>query len=126
MTNTIGIPVFEAPIIESLCKTIADKNDGLAGTEIRGLLIECRITDIDSQNAKWKRLYHAFLEGQNNNQCSNHILTFIQSALSPVKYIGKEKLFHTRRHKVNKRLSFTRVELNERGTDCCSAYYSLC
>jgi hypothetical protein len=115
MTNTIRRPVFEAPIIEALCKTIADTNDGLTGTEIGGLSIECRITDIDSQNTKWKRLYHAFLEWQNNNQCSNHILTFIQSALSPVRYIGKEELFHTRRHEVNKRLSFIGVELNERG-----------
>lgn len=72
-------------------------------------------TDIDPLNTKWKRLYHAFLEWQNNNQCSNHILTFIQSALSPVRYIGKEELFHTRRHEVNKRLSFIGVELNERG-----------
>lgn len=44
MTNTIRRPVFEAPIIEALCKTIADTNDGLTGAEIGGLLIECRIT----------------------------------------------------------------------------------
>lgn len=115
MTNTIRRPVFEASVIEAICRTIADTNDGLTGTEIGGILIQCSIKDIDPQNTKWKRLYHAFVEWQNANQCSNHILTFIQSALSPVRYLGKEELFHFRRHEINKRLSFIGVELNERG-----------
>ncbi|MFZ1528346.1 MAG: TIGR02391 family protein [Ferruginibacter sp.] len=115
MPNAIRRPVLEAAVIESICKTIADTNDGLKGTEIGGLLIECKIKDIDPANTKWKRLYNAFVEWQNSNQCSNHILTFIQSALSPVRYVGKEELFHFRRHEVNKRLSFIGVELNERG-----------
>lgn len=115
MTNTIRRPVFEASVIEAICRTIADTNDGLTGAEIGGILIQCSIKDIDPQNTKWKRLYHAFVEWQNANQCSNHILTFIQSALSPVRYLGKEELFHFRRHEINKRLSFIGVELNERG-----------
>ena len=108
-------PVFEAAVIEAICKTIADTNDGLTGTEIGSLLIQSSIKDIDPQNTKWRRLYHAFVEWQNFNQCSNHILTFIQFALSPVRYLGKEELFHSRRHEINKRLSFIGVELNERG-----------
>lgn len=115
MTKTIRRPVFEAAVIEAICKTIADTNDGLTGTEIGGLLTQCSIKDIDPQNTKWKRLHHAFVEWQNTNQCSNHILTFIQMALSPVKYLGKEELFHSRRHEINKRLSFIGVELNEKG-----------
>ena len=115
MTITKRRPVFEAAVIEAICKTIADTHDGLTGTEIGSLLAQCSINDIDLQNTKWKRLYHAFVEWQNTNQCSNHILTFIQSALSPVKYLGKEELFHSRRHEINKRLSFIGVELNERG-----------
>lgn len=115
MTNTIRRPVFEASVIEAISRAIADTNDGLTGTEIGAILIQCSIKDIDPQNTKWKRLYHAFVEWQNANQCSNHILTFIQSALSPVRYLGKEELFHSRRHEINKRLSFIGVELNERG-----------
>jgi len=115
MTNTIRRPVFEASVIEAISRATADTNDGLTGTEIGAILIQCSIKDIDPQNTKWKRLYHAFVEWQNANQCSNHILTFIQSALSPVRYLGKEELFHSRRHEINKRLSFIGVELNERG-----------
>jgi uncharacterized protein (TIGR02391 family) len=115
MTKTIRRPVFEAAVIEAICTKIADTHDGLTGTEIGALLTQCSIKDIDPQNTKWKRLYHAFVEWQNTNQCSNHILTFIQSALSPVRYLGKEELFHSRRHEINKRLSFIGIELNETG-----------
>ena len=115
MIKTIRRPVFEAAVIEAICRTIADTNNGLTGTEIGSLLTQSSIKDIDSQNTKWRRLYHAFVEWQNNNQCSNHILTFIQSALSPVRYLGKEELFHHRRHEINKCLSFIGVELNESG-----------
>ena len=115
MTNTIRRPVFDAAVIEAICRTIAETNDGLTGTEIGSMLIQCSIKDIDPQNTKWKRLYHAFVEWQNTNQCSNHILTFIQTALSPVRYVGKEELFHSRMHEINKRLSFIGLELNERG-----------
>jgi len=34
MTKTIRRPVFEAAVIEAVCRTIADANDGLTGTEI--------------------------------------------------------------------------------------------
>lgn len=112
---SIRRPVLKAEVIESICRTIADTNDGLTGTEIGSLLITSKIKDIDPLNTKWKRLYSAFVEWQNSNQCSNHILTFIQSALSPIRYIGKEELFHFRRNEINKRLSFIGVELNDKG-----------
>jgi hypothetical protein len=33
MTMTIRRPVFEAAVIEAICRTIADTNSGLTGTE---------------------------------------------------------------------------------------------
>lgn len=83
---TIKRPVFEAAIIESICRTIADTNDGLTGTEIGNLLTQSSIKDIDLQNTKWKRLYHAFVEWQNTNQCSNHSdwILFFLSCLSNI------------------------------------------
>ena len=115
MSKTIRRPVLEPAVIEAISRTIGDTNDGLTGTEIGKLLVENNINDIDPLNTKWRRLNNAFINWQNSNQCSNHILKFIQSALSPVRYIGKEELFHFRRHEINKRLSFIGVELNERG-----------
>ena len=64
---------------------------------------------------KWQRLFNAFSEWQNTNNCSNHILTFIELAVSPVKYVGKNKLFQLKLNEVNKQLSFPGVELNQTG-----------
>jgi len=115
--NMSGIkhPVFQLHILEEICKTIADTSDGLTGTEIGQILLNSKIPDIDSQNTKWRRLYSAFAEWQNNYQCSNHILTFIRDALQPVRYIGREEIFHNRRLEVNKRLAFIGTELTEQG-----------
>ena len=115
MSTTVKRPILDASIIEAICRTIADTTDDLTGTEIGKLLIENNIIDVDPTNTKWKRLNNAFINWQNQHQCSNHILKFIQSALSPVRYVGKEELFHFRRHEINKRLAFIGVELNEKG-----------
>lgn len=108
-------PMFEGSILEGLCRTIGDTSEGLTGTEIGQILLNSNIPDIDSQNTKWRRLYSAFADWQNKNQCSNHILKFVQDALQPVRYVGKEELFHNRRLEVNKRLAFIGTEISEEG-----------
>lgn len=107
--------MFSAHVLEGLCRTIGDTTDGLTGAEIGQILLNSGIPDIDPQNTKWRRLYSAFADWQNKNQCSNHILRFIQDALQPVRYIGKEDIFHNRRLEVNKRLAFIGTELTEQG-----------
>lgn len=106
-------PPLESYQIESICKTIADTNDGLTGSEIGKILQDSNITD--PLLTKWKRLYNAFVNWQNKHQCSNNILDFIRRALQPVRYIGKEEAYQERRHEINKRLSFIGVEVNEKG-----------
>ncbi|MBP4142075.1 TIGR02391 family protein [Flavobacterium sp. P4023] len=108
-------PMFEPHVLEGLCRSIGDTTDGLSGTEIGQILVNSNIPDIDSQNTKWKRLYSAFADWQNKNRCSNHILKFVQDALQPVRYIGKEEAFHNCRLEVNKRLYFIGIELTEEG-----------
>src|SRR5690606_4931333 len=56
-----------------------------------------------------------FVNWQNENKCSNHILKFIQAAMQPVRYIGNETVFTDRRMELNKRLSFVGMELSEAG-----------
>ncbi len=113
--SNIKRPMFEPHVLEGLCRAIGNTSDGLTGTEIGQILLNSNIPDIDAQNTKWKRLYHAFADWQNKNQCSNHILRFVQDALQPVRYIGKEDIFHNRRLEVNKRLYFIGTELTEQG-----------
>lgn len=109
------IPVLESYHIESICQNIANTNDVLTGTEIAKLLQDCKITDTDPSITKWKRLYNAFVNWQNQHHCSNNILNFLKYALQPVKYLGKEEIFQYRRHEINKRLSFIGIEINDKG-----------
>lgn len=108
-------PVLPVHLLESICRTIAETSSGLTGTEIGHLLANNAIEDVDPTNTKWKRLFNAFAHWQNKNQCSNHILKFIQNALQPVRYIGQQERYHNRLHEVNKRLSFIGIELLETG-----------
>ena len=62
-------PVFEVHILEGLCKTIGDTSDGLTGAEIGQILLNSNIPDIDPHNTKWRRLYSAFADWQNQHQC---------------------------------------------------------
>lgn len=112
---TVKRPMLETYILESVCKTIADTTVGLTGTEIRKILVDCQIKDVDPTMTKWKRLYNAFVSWQNEHQCSNYILKFIQHALHPSRYIGQTATYIQRLHEVNKSLSFIGIELLDNG-----------
>jgi uncharacterized protein (TIGR02391 family) len=109
-------PPIDGHILESICKIIADTQNGITGSEIQHLLSTMHISDVDSTNTKWKRLYNAFVTWQNKNQCSNNILDFIKCVMAPARYIGKEADFHSRRNELNKAMSFIGTEITERGT----------
>lgn len=52
--------MFDASVLEGLCRSIGSTSDGLTGTEIGLILLNSNIPDIDPQNTKWRRLYSAF------------------------------------------------------------------
>ena len=108
-------PPIKSEILEMICKVIADTNKGLTGTEIGKILGDSRIPDIDPSNTKWKRLYNAFAMWQNKSQYSNNILTFIQKAVNPARFIGRKDEFEDLRYELNKVLSFISLELRATG-----------
>ncbi|MGY4539889.1 uncharacterized protein (TIGR02391 family) [Mucilaginibacter sp. UYNi724] len=113
MATGIKYPNIQSYHLESICSVIANTNEGLTGTEILEILGDCRITDIDPLNKKSKRLYNAFANYQNENQCSNKILNFLTTAMQPSRYLGKDDLFHSRLNALNKSLSFIGLAITE-------------
>jgi uncharacterized protein (TIGR02391 family) len=93
---------------------IADTTNGLTGTEIGKILGDSKIKDTDPAMTKWKRLYNAFVNIQNKQQCSNSILNFLHQAMHPSRYIGKNEIFQSRRHELNKLLSFIGTEMTDK------------
>lgn len=104
-------PTIQSFNLEGICKVIAATDNGLTGSEIGKLLIDCQMTDTDPGLTKWKRLYNAFAHWQNTNRSSNKILVFLCHALHPSRYIGRMELFQQRLNDLNKQLSFIGIEL---------------
>jgi hypothetical protein len=80
------IPPFDPGHLEAVAKVLGETTTGLAGSEIGHLLASCKIADSTPDMTKWKRLYNAFAEFQNWNQSGNHVLVFIQRAMTPGSY----------------------------------------
>lgn len=65
---------IEGSVLEGISKVLGDTANGLSEIEIGKFLQEVSISDVDSSNTKWKRLYNAFVTFQNRRQLSNNIL----------------------------------------------------
>lgn len=106
---------FTQPTLEVISKILGDTNEGLTGSEIQYLLMQSQITDIEPALTKWRRLYSAFANYQNTNQCSNSILNFIALALAPAKYVDCPEVFTEKRNLINQQLSFIGYQFNDNG-----------
>lgn len=109
------IPPFKQSNLEMLANVLGDTNEGLTGTEIHRYLLVAKIEDVDSTNTKRIRLFNAFAEFQNKNQCANNILNFVKEALSPSRYVNNQDVFEARRAKVNQVLAFEGLIITETG-----------
>jgi uncharacterized protein (TIGR02391 family) len=114
MAKKVFNPI-DSGTLEGLAKILADTGQGLTGTELSKFIPEAGLTDLDSSNTKWKRLYNSFVDHQNRNQNSNGILKFINISLKPSRFIGQNDKFETIRAELNKRLSFIGLQLNANG-----------
>ena len=94
---------------------LADTDRGLAGSQIGHKLQQCTIPDVDPSNTKWKRLYNALAEFQNEHRVGNHVVKFINEALSPTSFTGEPERFEERRQALNAVLSFAGMELGVDG-----------
>lgn len=112
----MATPIIEPHFLESICRCIADTDSGLTGNEIGKILADSNIADTDPSLTKWKRLYNAFVNWQNRHQRSDHILNFLKNAMQPTLYVKRQELFESRRHELNKCLSFIGTEISEKGT----------
>lgn len=106
---------FNEGELETLCRIIADTNDGLTGSEIGHFLNVLKFGDVDSMMTKWKRLYNALANRQNQTQSGNCVLSFISKSLAPSRFAGKLDFYHDLLEKINAILLFHGLEFNEDG-----------
>lgn len=109
------IPPFPSAHIEALSRVLGQTNGGLTGNEIGMILRDCGVSDVDSTSTKWKRLYNAMAEIQNEKQMGNYLIMFITRAMNPVRYAGNPGLFEQNRQSLNPILAFSGFEVRKDG-----------
>ena len=101
--------------LESICNILGDTDTGLTGTQIGTFLSQSHITDVALTSAKRYRLFDALRAKQNEDNCSNNVLHFIQVVMEPQRYIQTPELFSNRRRDLNHALAFAGYEICEDG-----------
>lgn len=86
------------------------------GDDISRVFESLGMVDSSQQSTKWRRLYAVFSLSQRDHRCANHIVAFIQSFLSPVRFVGKSEDFESKRLQINSVLSFSGLEYGPDGT----------
>ena len=100
---------FNASTLEMLANAIADIDHSITGSVIHRMLLQSQIEDISYNEqflAKRKKLFNAFAEYQNKNQCANNIILFIQNVLSPQRYVDNADMYNRVKIEINRQLAF--------------------
>ena len=106
------IPPFPEGQIESLSRALGESGTGdqiTRSPQGRG------IEDHSGQSTKWKRLHWVFSDSQRQHGCANRIIDFIQSFLTPGRFVGNSSEFEDHRTKLNAILSFSGLEFGKDG-----------
>src|SRR4051812_38034222 len=95
------LTAFSAQQLEAISRILGHTDTGLTGTEIGYLLRDSRIPDSSPDMTKWKRLFNAFVDFQNEHGVGNHVLVFVKRAMDPARYVENPTCFHARRNRLN-------------------------
>ena len=107
---------FKVSTLEMLANAIADIDPGITGSVIHLMLLQSHIEDISYNEqflAKRKKLFNAFVDYQDKNQCANNIILFIQNILSPQRYVDNTDIFKKVKAGVNKQLAFEGLYIDD-------------
>ena len=106
------IPAFQEGSIESLAKLLADCG---SGSDISRVLADRGIQDCSGQSTKWRRLYWIFLEVQRRDRSANRVLDFIQSLLTPARFVSRNDEFEAHRSELTTVLALSGFEYGANG-----------
>jgi uncharacterized protein (TIGR02391 family) len=73
------------------------------------------MVDNSGESTKWRRLYWVFLDTQGRYKCGNHIVDFIQSFLTPARFVGRSEEFEAFREQLNAIMAFSGLEYGADG-----------
>ncbi len=106
------VPPFSEGQVEALAKVLGECG---SGSDISRVLAIRGLVDDSGQSTKWRRLYSLFLASQRKHGCANHVIAFIQSFLTPARFVGRSEEFETHRQELNSILAFSGLEYHADG-----------
>lgn len=107
-----AVPPFSEGQIEALAQLLGECG---TGSDISRFFIIKGLVDNSGESTKWKRLYWVFLKCQKQHQCANLVVDFIQSFLTPARFVGRIDEFEANRQHLNTILSFSGLEYGKDG-----------
>lgn len=108
-------PPWSYPVLKAIADVLADTADGLTGREIGDLLFRLRVENPIPTASKRDQLAEAFVARQNKDRSSKRIITFIVTAMDPVRYRHELELFALRQARLNEHLAFVGLRVNDEG-----------
>ncbi len=105
-------PCLDRAQMEYLARLLGEE---VTGSKLSLLLEQVYLKDTPELSTKWKRIYNAFAEYQNEKQCSNQIMHFIKLIIEPANYLGDLEHYHQLLLDISKVLSFLGYEAHEDG-----------
>src|SRR5205823_5205042 len=100
------IPKIDDTKLEAICAVLGDTGAGLTGSEIGRLLSRSGIEDSVPGMTKRHRLFEALRARQAKDGCANNVLSFIQTAMDPVRFQNNHLEYEDLRGRLNEVLSF--------------------
>lgn len=105
-------PCFTQGQLEELAKVLGDE---VTGSKLTLLLAQEHLHDEIALSTKWKRIYNAFANYQNEKSCANQIMRFVKLVLEPARYLDNAARYHEVLNNVSAILSFVGFEIKEDG-----------
>ena len=107
-----AVPPFSDGQIKALAQLLGECG---TGDDISQVLRNQGLVENSGHSTKWRRLYWIFLECQEQHQCANQIIDFIQSFLAPARFAERNDEFEANRQHLNTILSFSGLEYGKDG-----------
>lgn len=107
-----AVSSFSGGQIEALSRLLGECG---SGTDITRVLHDRGLVDGSMESTKWRRLYWVFLDSQRQFGCGNRVVVFIQSFLTPARFVGRSAEFEKQRQDLNSILAFSGLEFGADG-----------
>lgn len=106
------VPPLPEGQIEAIAKVLGECG---TSSDISRVLSDRGLVDNSGESTKWRRLYWVFLNSQKQYRSANLVLDFIQSFLTPARFVGRSTEFNSHRQELNTILLFSGLEFGPDG-----------